>query len=137
MEVETRTSSSGSVRPAARGRILVIDDEPAVGRTLLRLLGTQYDVTVLCEGQQALDLFADGALFDIIICDLTMPDLSGMDIYQQCSKRSPELAQRFVFMTGGTFTTESREFLDTVANMYIEKPFDLQTIRQLVKARVG
>jgi DNA-binding response OmpR family regulator len=82
-------------------------------------------------------LFADGALFDIIICDLTMPDLSGMDIYQQCSKRSPELAQRFVFMTGGTFTTESREFLDSVANMYIEKPFDLQTIRQLVKARVG
>lgn len=136
MEVEARISDSVNVLPR-RGRILIIDDEVAVGRTLNRLLGTQHDVTVVSEGQQALDLFEGGAHFDVIICDLTMPELSGIDIYEHCQKQKPELAQRFVFMTGGTFTPASREFLDSVTNIFIEKPFDLQTIRHIVQSRIG
>jgi CheY-like chemotaxis protein len=137
MEVGTRASEHADIHAATRGRILVIDDEPAVGRTLHRLLATQYDVTVLCEGQLALDLFAGGARFDIVICDLTMPDLSGMDIYEHCRATQPDLAQRFVFMTGGTFTTSARDFIDSVTNVFIEKPFDLQTIRHIVQSRIG
>jgi CheY-like chemotaxis protein len=115
---------------------LVIDDEPGVGRTLHRLLGGEHDVTVLTDGHQALALFERDTDFDVVICDLTMPDLSGIDVYQRCRAKWPTLADRFVFMTGGTFTTSSREFVDSVANPFIEKPFDLQTIRQIVKARV-
>jgi DNA-binding NtrC family response regulator len=136
MEVETRISD-GVDSPPRRGRILIIDDEVAVGRTLHRLLASQHDVTVLSEGHQALNLFDEGAHFDIVICDLTMPELSGIDIYEHCRKRQPELAQRFVFMTGGTFTPSSREFLDSIANIFIEKPFDLQTIRHIVQSRIG
>jgi CheY-like chemotaxis protein len=136
MEVEARISDGVNVQPR-RGRILVIDDEVAVGRTLHRLLGSQHDVTVVSDGHQALDLFAGGTHFDIVICDLTMPELSGIDIFEHCQKRLPELAQRFVFMTGGTFTPASREFLDSVSNVFIEKPFDLQTIRHIVQSRIG
>ena len=136
MEGEARINNGVDVQPR-RGRILVIDDEVAVGRTLNRLLGSQHDVTVVSDGRQALDLFAGGAHFDVIICDLTMPELSGMDIYEHCQKQKPELAERFVFMTGGTFTTASREFLDSVSNVFIEKPFDLQTVRHIVQSRIG
>jgi CheY-like chemotaxis protein len=126
----------GDVKATRRGRILIIDDEPAVGRTLHRLLGGDHDVTVLCDGQQALELIGQGTHFDVVLCDLTMPDLSGIDVYERCRAGRPDLAQRFVFMTGGTFSNTSREFLDSVGNCFIEKPFDLQTIRLIVKQRV-
>lgn len=131
-----REGQGGEVKAVRRGRILIIDDEPAVGRTLHRLLGGDHDVTVLCDGQQALDLIGQGAQFDVVLCDLTMPDLSGIDVYERCRAARPDLAQRFVFMTGGTFSNTSREFLDSVGNIFIEKPFDLQTIRLIVKERV-
>jgi DNA-binding NtrC family response regulator len=134
---ETSSLTSPGAEPSRRGRILVIDDEPAVGRTLQRLLGREHEVTVLSDAHQALDLFAEGAEFDMIICDLTMPDLSGIDLYELCQTRRPDLASRFVFMTGGTFTPSSREFLDSLATACIEKPFDLHTIRNLVQSRIG
>jgi CheY-like chemotaxis protein len=101
------------------------------------LLGASHDVTVLCEGHQAVLLLAGGAEFDLVFCDLTMPELSGIDVYERCRESRPDLAERFVFMTGGTFSARFREFLDVVANSYIEKPFDLCTIRNIVHSRIG
>src|SRR4051794_16291049 len=67
---------------AAVGRVLVIDDEAAVGRTIQRLLGEQYEVVVLTAGSDAIDLLVgEGAEFDLILCDLTMPDVTGMDVF--------------------------------------------------------
>lgn len=128
-----------SVRPGTlrRAHVLVIDDEPAVGRTIQRLLGSLHEVTAVTTGKQALDLFAQGEVYDVILCDLTMPELSGMDVYAEVTVQHRELAPHFVFMTGGTFTARSHEFLDGVPNQHIDKPFDLETMRNLVRSRLG
>lgn len=131
---------AGNIAPTPaprRGRVLVIDDEAAVGRTIQRLLGEQYEVVVLTGGNDALDMMIDKqADFDLVLCDLTMPEISGMDVYARVSEARAEMGPRFVFMTGGTFSPRARDFLDQVPNERLDKPFDLQTVRTLVRRRV-
>jgi CheY-like chemotaxis protein len=127
--------SKGAITP---GRVLVIDDEAAVGRTIQRLLGEQYEVTVLTAGLEAIDLLViQKAEFDLILCDLTMPDVTGMDVYTRSVQARADISQRFVFMTGGTFSPRARDFLDQVPNERLDKPFDLQTVRNLARSRVA
>lgn len=130
--------NGGSVsNPAGTaGRVLVVDDEAAVGRTIQRLLGEHYEVVVLTAGKEAIELLRDtDAEFDLILCDLTMPDVSGMDVYTQVVQARADVGQRFVFMTGGTFSPRARDFLDQVSNERLDKPFDLQTVRNLARNR--
>jgi CheY-like chemotaxis protein len=123
---------------AIAGRVLVIDDEAAVGRTIQRLLGEQYEVVVLTAGSEAIDLLVrKKAEFDLILCDLTMPDVTGMDVYTRSVQARADIAQVFVFMTGGTFSTRARDFLDQVPNERLDKPFDLQTVRDLARNAVA
>ena len=121
----------------AAGRVLVIDDEAAVGRTIQRLLGEQFEVVVLTAGRDAIELLVGKeADFDLILCDLTMPDVTGMDVYTRIMQARADIGQRFVFMTGGTFSPRARDFLDQVPNERLDKPFDLQTVRNLARSRV-
>ncbi len=115
-----------------RARILVIDDEPMVCRALQRVLSPPHDVQAQETGRGALAaLFADGG-YDLVLCDLMMPDLTGMDLHGQVAARAPALADRFVFLTGGAFTAAAQEFLQRVPNQRVEKPFDARALRQLV-----
>jgi DNA-binding NtrC family response regulator len=128
---------SGPAVVASRGRVLVIDDEAAVGRTIQRLLGEQFEVVVLTAGREAIELLVGKEEdFDLILCDLTMPDVTGMDVFTRTTQARADIGQRFVFMTGGTFSPRARDFLDQVANERLDKPFDLQTVRNLARSRV-
>jgi CheY-like chemotaxis protein len=128
--------NSGAKSAAISGRVLVIDDEAAVGRTIQRLLGEAYEVVVLTAGGDAIELLVGKAEdFDLILCDLTMPDITGMDVYTQIMQARADVGERFVFMTGGTFSPRTRDFLDQVPNERLDKPFDLQTVRNLVRTR--
>jgi CheY-like chemotaxis protein len=128
-----------SVRPVAprRGRVLVVDDELAVGRTIHRMLSDRHDVIVLTGGSQALEVLTRGDDFDLILCDISMPDVTGIEVYSRSTASRPELIDRFVFMTGGSFTAASRTFLETVDRRYLEKPFDLETLRGIVQSRIA
>jgi PAS domain S-box-containing protein len=122
-------------RPAAgRPRVLVIDDEPALTKTLQRILLRDCDVVVTNHGREAIALLIEPEepAFDVILCDLMMPEPGGEAIYAQVTRARPALAGRFVFMTGGTFTAQGRHFLATVAAPVLEKPFDLQRLRAVV-----
>ena len=122
---------------SAAGRVLVIDDEAAVGRTIQRLLGEQYEVVVVTAGRDAIELLVGKAAdFDLILCDLTMPEVTGMDVYTRTTQARADVGPRFVFMTGGTFSPRARDFLDQVPNERLDKPFDLQTVRDLARSRV-
>ncbi|MCP3102499.1 PAS domain S-box protein [Myxococcus sp. K15C18031901] len=114
------------------GRMLVIDDEPAVGRSLARIIGKRHHVTVVGSGEEALLKLASGAEFDAIFCDLMMPGITGMDVYERVREREPGLGLRFIFITGGSYTARARQFLERVPNPRIEKPFDAQMIQQIV-----
>jgi CheY-like chemotaxis protein len=138
-QLATAANGSGTIEAsrAVAGRVLVIDDEAAVGRTIQRLLGEQYEVVVLTAGREAIDLLVGKAAdFDLILCDLTMPDVTGIDVYAQATRSRADIGERFVFMTGGTFSPRARDFLDQVPNERLDKPFDLQTVRNLARSRV-
>jgi PAS domain S-box-containing protein len=122
---------------APRLRVLVIDDELAIGRTLAIGLGEEFEVSTATSGRQALDLLAGDALFDVVLCDLMMPDVSGMDVYERVAERSPDLASHFVFVTGGAFTERSRAFVERVGAPVLEKPFDLASLSALLRERAA
>ena len=116
-----------------RGQVLVVDDELAVANMLSRLLSDEHDVEVRTTGQEALDALLGDRQFDVVMCDLLMPGMSGMALYEQLRTARPGLERRLVFMTGGAFTHRAAEFLNTVDNPRVEKPFDVRKVRRLVR----
>jgi PAS domain S-box-containing protein len=108
-------------RPERRLRVLVVEDEPAIGKALEHLLRGAHDPVVATSGRAAIDLLRCDDAFDVILCDLAMPDPDGIAVYEAAS---PQVASRFVFLTGGAFTERARAFLESVPNRRLEKPFD-------------
>lgn len=122
--------------PARRGKILVIDDEPMVARSLGRVLEQDHDVTIVLDAGDAHRRVVGGERFDVILCDLMMPRMTGMDLHAELLRAVPQQAAQMVFLTGGAFTPGARAFLDGVPNDRLHKPFDMQELRSLVKVRV-
>jgi PAS domain S-box-containing protein len=125
---------------AARVRVLVVDDELPVAAMLSKLLAVECQVRITTSGREALELMLGPEPFDVVLCDLLMPGMSGMDLHRQLAELRPGLEERFVFMTGGAFTPRAGEFLARVGNQRIEKPFDLNQVRRMVRklgARFG
>ncbi|HEX8437444.1 response regulator [Archangium sp.] len=119
-----------------RGRVLVVDDEPMVGVAIRRTLQRDHEVVVLTSAREAQARLTAGEGFDVILCDVMMPEMSGMDLHEELTSHSPELAERFVFLTGGAFTSSARAFLSRVSNPRLEKPFSSQELRELVQSLV-
>ncbi len=125
-----------------RGRVLVVDDEVMVGNSLRRILAKDHDVVVCTSGRDALaavsaaETVSKGG-FDLILCDVMMPDVTGMDMYEELSRTAPKIAARMVFMTGGTFTPRARDFLDKVPNPRLDKPIDVKALRAWIRTRLS
>jgi PAS domain S-box-containing protein len=115
-----------------RGRVLVIDDEESLGQAIRRYLAQDHEVEAVTSARVALDRLIGGARYDVILCDLMMPQITGMEVHATVSKLDPAQAERIVFVTGGAFTESARTFFENTANHRIEKPFDLKTLRHLV-----
>lgn len=140
------TEETPSLAPAANpafgcehathfSRALVVDDEPLVGRSIRRALRATHRVFVVHSGPDALELLGAGEQFDIILCDLMMPEMTGMQVYEEVCERWPRLAERMVFMTGGAFSPKAQAFLDARDENYLRKPFDLGELRRLAEHR--
>lgn len=121
----------------AKARVLVVDDEHRLAETLRIALDPSYDVSIATRGREAVAALTQGPMFDLVLCDLLLPDLTGPRVYAAAVAARPELAERFVFLTGGAFTEELSAFLQQVDNPRLEKPFDLATLEQLVAARLA
>ena len=115
-----------------RARVLVIDDEPAVAGAIRRVLAPDHDITVVDSGAHCLELLRGGATFDVVFCDVLMPQMSGIELYQEVARTLPEQARRFVFVTGGSFTARAQDFLESVPNRHVEKPFQIGTLKAVV-----
>jgi CheY-like chemotaxis protein len=114
-----------------RAVVLVVDDEPAVGIAMGRVL-RHHEVTVASTAKKALELLDAGKRFDVIFCDLMMPEMSGMDFYDELTLRFPGVARRVIFVSGGAFT--ARASVSRPGDQRrIDKPFDPHTVRTLVQ----
>ena len=116
-----------------RGRILVVDDEKMVVSVIKRILSKEHDVVATVAAREALALCAAGEKFDLILCDLMMPEMTGMDLHRELSRAAPEQANRMIFLTGGAFTDKARQFLSETVREYLEKPFDPVNLRAIVQ----
>ncbi len=103
-----------------------------MGSVLRRIFGRSHEVTVVEHGQDALAMMDFGAEFEVVLCDVMMPDLSGPQVYEAVRERHPRFLDRFVFITGGVLHEKTRKFLASIENPVLTKPFELGTVRELV-----
>ncbi|HSN29696.1 MAG TPA: ATP-binding protein [Kofleriaceae bacterium] len=123
-------------RTTRRAHLLVIDDDARLLGSLCRMLQRSYDVTPCSSGPHALEMLAADASIDAVLCDLMMPGFTGMQLHAELLRTRPALARRIIFMTGGAFTPEAREFVDQQPCV-LEKPFEVSAVRALVDELVA
>jgi signal transduction histidine kinase len=120
--------------PGRRGHLIVIDDEPQLAWAMKRLLDREHDVVAVTHGREALDRMSAGQRFDVILCDLTMPFMTGEQLYREIERRfGAEAASRILFVTGGALSEESNAFLQGVPNPRLFKPFEPDELRLQVR----
>jgi signal transduction histidine kinase len=120
-----------------RYRVLAIDDEALLLKAYRRMLIDHHDVVLAAGGDEALSLLERDQQFDIILCDLQMPEISGADVFREVGRRWPGLEQRFIVITGGAFSPEGRRFLEEGLVTSVNKPFQLAEILELIDRRVA
>jgi PAS domain S-box-containing protein len=124
--------------PAARrASVLVVDDEPLVGRALARSLAAVARVEVETSGRAALARLGRGERFDLVLSDVMMPDLAGAELHAALARLDPALAEAVVFMTGGAFSQAEQEFLGRIPNTCLEKPLHFGRLRELIRGRIA
>jgi CheY-like chemotaxis protein len=117
--------------------VLIVDDEEILASSLRRMLSREHTVAIANSGKAALERLRAGERYDVILCDLMMPETTGMDLHAQLRQLAPDQAERMIFMTGGAFSSTARQFLERIANPCFDKPCDLAALRAAIRERVG
>ena len=130
----TLTLPTPVIVPKSGGRILIIDDEAFSCSSLGRTLEPEHEVVTVRDARDALQRLGKGERYDLILCDLMMPQMSGMDFHARLVVEHPACVERLVFLTGGTFTDSSRAFQLETKHLVVEKPFDLPVLREQIRS---
>ncbi|OJH34462.1 ATP-binding protein [Cystobacter ferrugineus] len=134
--VDHRLREECAPRAMRRARILVVDDEPLVGTALLRALGSEHEVLVSTRAHEALLRVRQDPPFDLILCDLMMPEMTGMEFFTELQRTNPEQARGVLFITGGAFTEVTRAFIEKHQERALDKPIDMRVLRERLRALV-
>jgi CheY-like chemotaxis protein len=116
----------------SRFRILIVDDDAGVAAVVRGTLADAYLTAVETDPMAALGRLAQGERFDLILCDLMMPVLTGADLHEAVGRLDPGQAARMVFMTGGAFRARAQAFLADPARVWLAKPFDPPELQRFV-----
>ncbi len=114
---------------AGRHRVLVVDDEPLMCSGLARVLAGDCDVVTTTSAREALNGLLQGQRYDAILCDVSMPEMSGVDFHGEIARRMPGQAGRVIFMTGGVRERAAAERLDSLPNAVLLKPVEKSVLR--------
>jgi PAS domain S-box-containing protein len=137
VSAQAQPRAASSVRsarpPSPPRRVLVIDDDPEVRESLARIIGPPHIIEQSETGRAAKEKLVGGADYDVIFCDLMMPDVTGMDLHEAVTARRPELLERMIFMSAGAFTPRAAEFFERVSARRIDKPFDPARVRSCLE----
>jgi CheY-like chemotaxis protein len=112
----------------SRARLLLVEDEASLRAVYPQMLGHEYDVSVAASGREALALVTQRPDFDVILCDLTMPDMDGPDLYDALRSHAPQLLPRVLFCSGGFVTSRLRDFAARIPNAFLDKPIALDAL---------
>jgi PAS domain S-box-containing protein len=118
------------------GSVLIIDDDVLVSRSMMRMLRGSHRVVLAPSAEHALDVLTADPNFDVVICDVMMPEMSGIELFRRVSERWPHLTSRVVFITGAEFTPRVVDFLASVPNPRMTKPVQSNALIELVHAMV-
>jgi PAS domain S-box-containing protein len=121
-----------SIATGASVRALVVDDEPRLAELVRIMLGGERVVTAT-SGADAIELLRAGE-FDVIVCDLHMADLSGIDVYEHLEREARGRERRMLFMTGGAVGERAQQFVKRSGCPVLEKPFDHESLLRAVDA---
>jgi len=111
----------------------VVDDEPLVAAAIADTLGLEgYEVEMAKNGREALKKIAARS-YDLILCDLLMPELDGVGLYRELERQQPSLLQRLAFVSGSTEVPEYASFCDRTAIPLLGKPFGIADLHRLVR----
>jgi CheY-like chemotaxis protein len=116
--------------------VLVVDDDPRLARSYRRILQRVHEVQVAGSGTEAMSLLERDSAFDVIICDIYMPEVSGRDLFCWLSERLPRLTPRVVFISGGVSSDSISKFLDGLDNRRLQKPVMPDELREVVARMV-
>lgn len=120
-----------------RRKALVVDDEESNAALVRRVLaGAGYDVESTTLSRRAL-VMIERMPYDVVIADVKMPELSGQELYSRVCQMRPEMARRFIFITGDIDGEDTREFLDQSRCSYFMKPFNLERLTAAVDMLTG
>jgi two-component system NtrC family sensor kinase len=118
-------------------RVLVVDDEPALLTLLDRILKRSgHTVETAPDGTTAL-IQLKAQSYDLVICDVLMPDILGPDLYRQITEEFPALTERFIFITGNAVDLNTRSFLEESGVPWLSKPFLPADIEKIVEQTVN
>ena len=118
----------------AHARILVINDEPTLLKTIERVLGKDHDVTAVVGGEAGINILSQQAeSFDLIICDVYMADKTGMEVYQYLAANKPGFEERMIFLTNSIDISKRKELLGKIPNMFLEKPFTTDELLRIIQ----
>jgi signal transduction histidine kinase len=120
-----------------RRRILAIDDEALLLKAYRRMLIDHHDIETALGADEALRILEAERRWDIVLCDLQMPEMSGAELFREVGVRWPGFEQRFIVITGGAFSADARRFLEERIVPAINKPFQLEEILELIDRRVS
>lgn len=123
---------SGDPKQEARRAVLIVDDEVRLLRSIQLLLRDRHDVQTTPRAEDALALVQKGARFDLILCDLQMPTMSGMELAERLVALDPACRERLVFLTGGAVTKEARAFLEVTVHRVLAKPVPVSVLYDVV-----
>ena len=132
--LQGEASATAQSAPQRRARVLFVDDEPAIAEVYGALLGELHDVTVALGGRHAIDELKSDKAFDVVVCDLMMPEVDGAAVYEHVLRERPELATRFVMCSGGLVTDRARTFAARGAVKLLYKPIPTPQLLSMIES---
>lgn len=129
------TDSAAPAAAHARLRVLVVDDDAMIRDVITRVLNAElYEIVPVESAEDALALLDAGDDFDVVLSDMSMPSMTGMEFYQRLQAFRPRLAARVVFLSGGATSQQLDAFLASIPNPVLGKPFSIRELSATIDA---
>lgn len=133
VEEKQKLVNTCQAEAVVKANILVVDDEPLISQVLNRILTDEgHRVTTAGTAKEALELIHHRE-FDIILLDIKLPDMSGIEVYQYLAQMSQYHTDKIIFITGDVMGTDTANFFSHNQSHYITKPFNTEQLKTLVK----